>query len=283
MTDYVNGGELFFHLQRDVRFSELRSRFYCAEITSALAYLHTEVDVVYRDLKPENILLDKDGHIKLTDFGLAKSAFLKQNNGRTSTFCGTPEYLSPEVIRKEPYGFPVDWWCLGSVLYEMLVGLPPFYTKDTQAMYDKILHDKLKFPAYVSLRARSMVCCLLHRSPAFRLGTGENNSSNPQSVMGHPFFGGLDWQKLDRREYVPPFVPSISHMYDLRNIDPTFVNEPLPASVLEDSVLKQGSKFEVEVTGISTSQFPHGQTFKGFTYLGDEDDSWLKRDGDLEG
>jgi serum/glucocorticoid-regulated kinase 3 len=108
-------------------------------------------------LKPENILLDSEGHIKLTDFGLAKENFHRRNRGRTNTFCGTPEYLAPEVLRKEAYGFPVDWWCVGSVLYEMLVGLPPFYTNDVQAMYEKILNEKLKFPPYVGVRARSII------------------------------------------------------------------------------------------------------------------------------
>ncbi|KAI3636673.1 hypothetical protein MIR68_005362 [Amoeboaphelidium protococcarum] len=275
VTDYVNGGELFFHLQKEHRFSELRSRFYAAEITSALEYLHTEIDVVYRDLKPENILLDCEGHIKLTDFGLAKEQFFEKSNGRTFTYCGTPEYLSPEVIRKEGYGFPVDWWCLGSVLYEMLVGLPPFYSKNTQEMYQNILNKKLKFPDFVGLRAKSIICGLLHRSAAFRLGTGENNSSDPSQVKNHPFFEGLDWDRLYKREYTPPFIPKISHTYDLRNIDPTFVNEPLPQSVLEDSVLK-GKDFKVEVSEVATSQFPAGQTFKGFTFYGDDDSHLMK-------
>ena len=276
VTDYVNGGELFFHLQRERRFSELRARFYAAEITSALAYLHAEVDVVYRDLKPENILLDSEGHIKLTDFGLAKENFVQCNRGRTQTFCGTPEYLAPEVIRKEPYGFPVDWWCLGSVLYEMLVGLPPFYSNDTQEMYDKILNEKLRFPPYVGIRARSAICGLLHRSPYFRLGTGQNNTSNPDAVKSHPFFEGIDWDKLYRREYQPPFIPTVSHLYDLRNIDPQFVNEPIPQSIVEDNALQSAIKngFQVEV---STHHYPAGGlTFKGFTYLG-EDESWLDR------
>lgn len=257
VTDYVNGGEIFFHLQKDCRFSELRARFYAAEITSALEYLHNS-DIIYRDLKPENILLDSDGHIKLTDFGLAKENFVKRNRGRTHTFCGTPEYLAPEILRKESYGFSIDWWCLGSVLYEMLVGLPPFYSKDTQEMFQKIQNEKLKFPPYVGIRSRSIISGLLHRSPYFRLGTGSNNTSNPQAVKQHPFFEGIDWEKLFRKEYKPPFVPNVKHSYDLRNIDPTFVNEPIPRSVLEDTK----SNAIVEVAQI-------GESFQGFSYVGD--------------
>lgn len=270
VTDYVNGGEMFFHLQKERRFSELRARFYAAEIVSAMEYLHIEVDVVYRDLKPENILLDSDGHIKLTDFGLAKENFHQQSRGRTQTFCGTPEYLAPEVLRKEPYGFPVDWWCLGSVLYEMLVGLPPFYCQDVQKMFDKILNDKLKFPPFVGIRAKSIISGLLHRSPYFRLGTGDNNTSNPKNVKSHPFFEGLDWDRLYRREYTPPFVPTVAHLYDLRNIDPQFVNEPIPQSILDDSILTA----TVSASAVEVS----GDAFQGFTFAGNGSDDFLYQD-----
>lgn len=108
------------------------------------------------DLKPENILLDASGHIKLTDFGLAKENFYRKSRGRTRTFCGTPEYMAPEILRKEQYGFAVDWWCLGAILYEMLSGLPPFYHEDSRIMYERILNDKLRFPPFVGMRARSV-------------------------------------------------------------------------------------------------------------------------------
>lgn len=136
-------------MQRERHFSEARARFYSAEMASALGYLHS-AGVVYRDLKPENILLDSEGHLVLTDFGLCKEG-LVDSDQTTATFCGTPEYLAPEVIRKEAYGRSVDWWCLGAVLYEMLYGLPPFYSRDTAVMYDAILNKPLHFRDHIQV------------------------------------------------------------------------------------------------------------------------------------
>ncbi|KAI9222381.1 kinase-like domain-containing protein, partial [Blastocladiella britannica] len=220
VLDYVNGGELFFHLQRERRFSEDRVRFYAAEITSALEYLHG-LGIMYRDLKPENILLDRDGHIALTDFGLAKEN-IEPAVGRTSTFCGTPEYLAPEIVKRQPYTLAVDWWCLGSVVYEMLVGLPPFFSTNTQELFQRILHDKLRWPAHipVSAAARGFVAALLVRQPELRLGW-----SGAYEVRSHPFYTGVDWYKLVNKLYRPPFVPDLESTLDLRYIDPTFKDE----------------------------------------------------------
>ncbi|CAG2191168.1 SGK3 [Mytilus edulis] len=154
VLDYVNGGELFFHLQRERYFPEQRAKFYAAEMASAIGYLHS-LNIIYRDLKPENILLDSKGHVTLTDFGLCKEGI--EGMGTTSTFCGTPEYLAPEVLRKQPYDKTVDWWCLGAVLYEMMYGLPPFYSRDTAEMYDNILYKPLRLRTNVSSAARSIL------------------------------------------------------------------------------------------------------------------------------
>jgi serum/glucocorticoid-regulated kinase 2 len=146
VLNYRSGGELFFWLKRDRRFSENRSRLYAAEITCALEALHA-YDIVYRDLKPENILLDAVGHIRLTDFGLAKGNITGPGaDGGTKTFCGTPEYLAPEILENRGHGKAVDWWALGTLLYEMMCGLPPFYDTNVQRMYQKILQSELKFP-----------------------------------------------------------------------------------------------------------------------------------------
>eukprot|EP00124_Ichthyophonus_hoferi_P004975 Ihof_evm2s629 gene=Ihof_evmTU2s629 len=218
---YVNGGELFFHLQKEHKFSEPRTKFYGAEIVSAIEFMHKN-DVVYRDLKPENILLDHTGHVVLTDFGLCKEEI--KPGQTTGTFCGTPEYLAPEVLRKQPYGRGVDWWCLGAVLYEMLVGLPPFYSRDFQEMYHRILYDRLTFPPLVSENASSLLTQLLDRDVKKRLGAGPRDA---EDVKNHVFFEGIEWDRLCRREYTPPFNPNVSGALDLKNIDPQFINEPV--------------------------------------------------------
>lgn len=232
VLDYVNGGELFFHLQRERHFSEHRARFYSAEMASAIGYLHAQ-GVVYRDLKPENILLDAEGHLVLTDFGLCKEGLdLDGPHQTTATFCGTPEYLAPEVIRKEAYGRSVDWWCLGAVLYEMLYGFPPFYSRDTAVMYDAILHKPLHFREgiHVSQAGRDILSALLQKDQHVRLGSSQ---ADLEDVRRHPFFSELNWDDLIQRRVQPPFRPELSDAYDLRNIDPEFTREPVPASLLQ--------------------------------------------------
>ncbi|KAK7865446.1 hypothetical protein R5R35_002324 [Gryllus longicercus] len=225
VLDYVNGGELFFHLQRERVFSEARSRFYSAEIASALGYLHAH-GIVYRDLKPENLLLDSVGHVILTDFGLSKEGLLPTDT--TNTFCGTPEYLAPEVLRKEGYDKSVDWWCLGAVLYEMLYGLPPFYSRNTADMYDRILHKPLVLRSSVSENARDILAKLLHKDQHRRLGSGYRGFDE---VKHHQFFKLINWEDLLAKRIPPPFNPNVKHIMDLRNIDPEFTKEPVPASV----------------------------------------------------
>jgi serine/threonine protein kinase len=143
ILDYVNGGELFYHLKKEGKFDVERVRFYSAEIASAIGHLHS-LGIVYRDLKPENILLDRIGHICITDFGLSKEISLDSKDG-TKTFCGTPEYLAPEVLRGLGHGHAVDWWSLGTLIYEMLTGLPPFYNKNINYMYQKNINWRVNF------------------------------------------------------------------------------------------------------------------------------------------
>jgi serine/threonine protein kinase len=181
VLDYASGGELFFHLSRMKKFSEATARFYCAELTLALDALHDH-DVVYRDLKPENILLDGEGHVKLVDFGLAKEGVSAPTEG-ASSLCGTPEYLSPEVLDRQGHGTAVDWWNLGMVTYEMLTGLPPWYTTDRDKLFESLRSAPLKFPMSVSRTPALFIQALLNRDPQRRLGSRGGNE-----VKNHAFF-----------------------------------------------------------------------------------------------
>merc|ERR1719487_1419823 len=143
--EFCAGGELFFHLSRVKRFAEGGARFYAAEIALALEHLHAELRVAYRDLKPENVLLSARGHVRLVDFGLAKENVHRPETGATS-MCGTFEYLAPEVVLRAGHGWAVDWWSLGMVLYEMLIGLPPWYTKDHKLLFERIVHAPVRLP-----------------------------------------------------------------------------------------------------------------------------------------
>jgi serine/threonine protein kinase len=205
VIDYCAGGELFFHLSRAGRFSESATKFYAAQLVLALSYLHSK-NVVYRDLKPENILFDSDGYVKLADFGLSKEG-VTATEGST-TFCGTPEYLAPEILGRVGHGFAVDWWSLGMLIYEMLTGLPPWYTKSRKELYESLRSAELRFPSYVSDNARSLISGLLNRDPAARLGAGPSGVAD---IVRHPFFGDAEFfRSLLRREVVPPMVPRLS-------------------------------------------------------------------------
>lgn len=224
-------------------------RFYAAEITSALAYLHS-MNIVYRDLKPENILLDARGHIILTDFGLCKENV--EFGETTATFCGTPEYLAPEVLRKQDYGRSVDWWCLGVVTYEMVYSLPPFYSRDVAEMYDNILHKPLKLRPHISLNARNLLEGLLQKDKSVRLGSGQGDA---REIMDHPFFKSIDWEKLYKKGYEPPYNPNVKGDLDLQHFDPEFTREQISET---PSPPKTGNEVCVSVAD---------DTFAGFSYV----------------
>ncbi len=222
VTDYCRGGELFFHLKRMKVFSEDQVRLYSAEIACGLSHLHSH-KIVYRDLKPENVLLDHEGHVRITDFGLSRDDMEDQEHG-AMTFCGTPEYLSPEMIyhrkTREGYGASVDWWSLGTLMYEMFTGWPPFYDKNIRTMMQKILHAPLTFnPKYkISADAQSCISGLLARNLNDRLCANGNHDQ----IKQHSFFKSIDWDKLYRREIKPPFIPKVKGEADITNFDRGF-------------------------------------------------------------
>lgn len=228
---FVNGGELFHHLQREGRFSVWRSKFYTAELLCALECLHG-YNVIYRDLKPENILLDYTGHISLCDFGLCKLNMTEKD--KTNTFCGTPEYLAPELLLGQGYTKAVDWWTLGVLLYEMLTGLPPFYDENVQEMYRKILEDPLRFPDDIDKDARHLLIQLLTRDPSQRMG-----STGPAEIKAHAFFRDIDWKKLIAKKIQPPFKPSVESAIDTSNFDSEFTSEEPMDSLVENSHLSE--------------------------------------------
>lgn len=252
---FVNGGELFHHLQQDQRFDINRSRFYTAELLCALECLHG-FNVIYRDLKPENILLDYSGHIALCDFGLCKLDM--KDEDRTNTFCGTPEYLAPELLLGQGYSKTVDWWTLGVLLYEMLTGLPPFYDENTNEMYRKILSEPLHFPGpdIVPPAAKDILTKLLNRKPEQRLG-----ANGASEIKAHPFFHSIDWRKLLHRKYEPTFKPNVVctlsvlvmkevanneqvDALDTGNIAVEFTKEPPEDSYTEGPVLSQSVQIQ---------------------------------------
>ncbi|OOF99734.1 hypothetical protein ASPCADRAFT_138508 [Aspergillus carbonarius ITEM 5010] len=237
---FVNGGELFHHLQREQRFDINRARFYTAELLCALECLHG-FKVIYRDLKPENILLDYTGHIALCDFGLCKLDM--KDEDRTNTFCGTPEYLAPELLLGNGYTKAVDWWTLGVLLYEMLTGLPPFYDENTNDMYRKILQEPLTFPStdIVPPAARDLLTRLLDRDPERRLG-----ANGAAEIKSHHFFANIDWRKLLQRKYEPSFRPNVMGARDITNFDREFTSEAPQDSYVDGPVLSQTMQQQFE-------------------------------------
>jgi len=243
VLEYCSGGELFFHLSRAGRFSEGRSRFYFSEILLAIEYLHS-LDIIYRDLKPENVLLDDEGHIKVTDFGLSKEGV--EDNFSAQSMCGTPEYLAPEIVDKRGHGKAVDWYSLGALLYEMLTGLPPFYTRDREKLFDRIRRGELQYPQTVAPVCKSLLQGMLNRDPNRRLGGGP---SDGEEVKAHPFLAGVDWQAVVERRVTPPFQPAVTADGDVKYFDREFLDLPVANS---------------EVGG-PQNEVSH---FEGFTYAG---------------
>jgi serum/glucocorticoid-regulated kinase 2 len=234
VMDYFQGGELFFHLKKMRWFPEDVCRIYVAEIGMAIGHLHS-LGYIYRDLKPENILLDYTGHVCLADFGLAKDV---DGDGKTHTFCGTPEYLAPEIIAGVGHDKAVDWWAVGILLYELAVGMPPFYHNNVNEMYNRIQTATPKFPPQMSEACRDLIHCLLVRNPQKRFGS----QNDWDEIKRHPFFASLDLNKLLRKEIDVPYKPKLQtgSATDTSQFDKEFTDLPAVDSVVESSHLAAG-------------------------------------------
>uniref|UniRef100_A0A8C7SMB1 Protein kinase C n=1 Tax=Oncorhynchus mykiss TaxID=8022 RepID=A0A8C7SMB1_ONCMY len=215
VMEYLNGGDLMFHIQNCHKFDVQRSTFYAAEIICGLQFLHSK-GIVYRDLKLDNVLLDSEGHIKIADFGMCKENM--EGETRTCTFCGTPDYIAPEILLGQKYGSSVDWWSFGVLLYEMLIGQSPFHGRDEEELFQSIRTDDPCYPQWLAKDARDILIKLFVREPERRLGVKGN-------IRQHSFFKDTDWSALEKREVAPPFRPSVKSPSDVSNFDKEFINE----------------------------------------------------------
>ncbi|GAA5799034.1 hypothetical protein HPULCUR_004443 [Helicostylum pulchrum] len=245
VMEYVSGGDLMWHIQREP-FSERRAKFYACEVLLALEYFHSQ-GIIYRDLKLDNIMLALDGHIKVADYGLCKENMWQDNT--TGTFCGTPEFMAPEILLEQKYGRAVDWWAFGVLVYEMLLGQSPFRGEDEDEIFDAILEDEILYPVNMSRDSVSICQRLLTRDPKKRLGAGPSDAAE---IKEHPFFRGVNWDDMLAKRVPPPFCPSISGPLDTSNFDEEFTRER-PALTPINSVLNRVEQ----------------QEFQNFSYVAD--------------
>uniref|UniRef100_A0AAQ4QP96 Ribosomal protein S6 kinase n=1 Tax=Gasterosteus aculeatus aculeatus TaxID=481459 RepID=A0AAQ4QP96_GASAC len=243
ILDFLRGGDLFTRLSKEVMFTEDDVKFYLAELALALDHLHS-LGIIYRDLKPENILLDEEGNIKITDFGLSKEAI--DHDKRAYSFCGTIEYMAPEVVNRRGHTQSADWWSFGVLMFEMLTGSLPFQGKDRKETMALILKAKLGMPQFLSTEVQSLLRALFKRNPANRLGAGPDGV---EEIKRHRFFASIDWTKLFRKELRPPFKPTVGRPEDTFHFDPEFT-----------------SRTPTDSPGIPPSANTH-QLFRGFSFV----------------
>lgn len=242
ILEYLSGGELFMHLEREGIFLEDTACFYLSEIILALEHLHS-LGIIYRDLKPENVLLDAQGHVKLTDFGLCKEHI--QEGIVTHTFCGTIEYMAPEILTRSGHGKAVDWWSLGALMYDMLIGQPPYTGDNRTKTIEKILKAKLMLPAYLTQDARELIRRLMKRSETQRLG-----AQGAAAVRNHPFFKHVHWDDVLARRLEPPIKPRLTSEDDVSQFDTRFTLQT-PIDSPDESTLSESANL----------------MFQGFTYV----------------
>ncbi|XP_023611450.1 protein kinase C delta type isoform X2 [Myotis lucifugus] len=215
VMEFLNGGDLMYHIQDKGRFELYRAMFYAAEIICGLQFLHSK-GIIYRDLKLDNVMLDQNGHIKIADFGMCKENIIAEK--KASTFCGTPDYIAPEILQGLKYSFSVDWWSFGVLLYEMLIGQSPFHGDDEDELFESIRVDTPHYPRWITKESKDILEKLLERDPAKRLGVTGN-------IKTHPFFKTINWTLLEKRQVEPPFKPKVKSPGDYSNFDQDFLNE----------------------------------------------------------
>ena len=223
VQEFIQGGDLFFHIHSGQKFSTQKTKFYLVEIILAIDFLHKN-NMIYRDLKPENILIDSKGHIKLTDFGLSK--ILKENEDKAFTICGTPQYLAPEVLKNKDIGYDksVDWWSLGCLFYEMLTGFLPFYIPRNNKIDLRVFEQEVNFPPNLNPLAVDFIKELLNLDPNKRLGSGEDGINK---IKNHAYFKDINWDNYYNKEIKPPFIPQLDDEVDLKYFDKMFTEEPV--------------------------------------------------------
>uniref|UniRef100_A0A8C7H7P6 Ribosomal protein S6 kinase beta-2 n=1 Tax=Oncorhynchus kisutch TaxID=8019 RepID=A0A8C7H7P6_ONCKI len=244
ILECLSGGELFMQLEKEGIFMEDTACFYLGEIVLALGHLHSN-GIIYRDLKPENIMLNHQGHIKLTDFGLCKESI--HDGAVTHTFCGTIEYMAPEILTRTGHNRAVDWWSLGALMYDMMTGSPPFTAENRKKTIDKILKCKLNLPPYLTLDARDMIKKLLKKSPLQRLGS---SAADCKDIQKHPFFRHINWDDLLSKRCEPPYKPCLQSDEDVSQFDTRFTKQT-PVDSPDDSTISH----------------QHEHAFAGFTYV----------------
>uniref|UniRef100_A0A8C3ASD3 non-specific serine/threonine protein kinase n=1 Tax=Cyclopterus lumpus TaxID=8103 RepID=A0A8C3ASD3_CYCLU len=255
ILDFLRGGDLFTRLSKEVMFTEEDVKFYLAELALGLDHLHS-LGIIYRDLKPENILLDEEGHIKLTDFGLCKEAI--DHEKKAYSFCGTVEYMAPEVVNRQGHDHSADWWSFGVLMFEMLTGSLPFQGKDRKETMSLILKARLGMPQFLSAEAQSLLRALFKRNPSNRLGSCADGA---EEIKRHGFFSTIDWNKLFRRELKPPFKPAVARPDDTFYFDSEFT-----------------SRTPKDSPGVPPSAGAH-QLFRGFSFIAS---TLLEEEGSVE-